>query len=191
MDYKMMIPSFEHRTFSQMTKKECEMYFRWYIAQIEERISVLEQYICSTGGDVVFDYSPESLKQLWGWYEERITLIPKSEEELTNEKEKYPEWMHNYLSKTKISYHTLMYGMDVAIYFGEVIIRNSNARVNWGYFNKPKSRMSVNEPVLLGFVNGMDLNPRLVVINCSRRSSTEKKAERLLEMYYEWMKMLK
>lgn len=76
--------------------------------------------------------------------------------------------------------------MDVAIYFAEVFIRN-NQTIQWGYFTMPKKRMSVNEPTLLGLKNGMDLNPRLIVINCTRHSSSGKKNTRLYDMYCTWM----
>ena len=47
--------------------------------------------------------------------------------------------------------------------------------------------MSVNQPTLLGFKADMDLNPRLIVINCTRRSSKERNNNRLLDMYNTWM----
>lgn len=82
---------------------------------------------------------------------------------------------------------TLKYGMDIAIYFAEIIIKNSDGRIQWGYFTRPPKRMSVNQPTLLGFKAGMDLNPRLIVINCTRRSSKERNNNRLLDMYNTWM----
>lgn len=38
-------------------------HFEWYIGQIEHRIQVLKNYVLSEGGDTVFDYSPESLRE--------------------------------------------------------------------------------------------------------------------------------
>ena len=47
--------------------------------------------------------------------------------------------------------------------------------------------MSVNEPTLLGFKSDMDLNPRLIVLNCTRRSGKERLNTRLFDMYNTWM----
>lgn len=46
--------------------------------------------------------------------------------------------------------------------------------------------MSVNEPVLLRFKEQVDLNPRLNVANCTRRSSRALQKTRLYEMYQTW-----
>lgn len=106
---------------------------------------------------------------------------------MRQEFEERPEWMHKEIPKTKISIETWKFGMDIAIYFAEVIIKNSSGKVDWGYFTKPKNRNSVNQPVLLGFRADMDLNPRLIVTNCTRRSSRELQSTRLYEMYKTWM----
>ena len=64
-----------------------------------------------------------------------------------------------------------MYGMDVALYFAEVIIRNNSEKIKWGYFTKPQIRIGVNQPTLLGFKYDKDLNPRIVIVNLARRSA--------------------
>ncbi len=102
---------------------------------------------------------------------------------------KYPEWMKEYIAETDLSWNTLMYCMDIALYFAEVIIRHNDC-IKWGYFVKPKNRTGVNQPVLLGFKYDMDLNPRLIVENCTRRSKKEKSSTRLYDAYYVWMKYL-
>ncbi len=187
MDYEMMAPPFEHIGFKDLNKKEAAKYFEWYISQISHRIDVLKRCVQNENEEVVFDFSKDSLIPLWTWYEKKIQIVNKTEEELEIQLNKYPSWMHNEIAKTKISLETLKFGMDVAIYFAEVIIKNSNGRIQWGFFSSPKKRMSVNEPTLLGFKGDMDLNPRLIVINCTRRSSVEGNNNRLLDMYNTWM----
>lgn len=76
---------------------------------------------------------------------------------------------------------------EAAIYFAEVIRRNNANILHWGYFTKPKSRMSVNEPVLLGFVKGMDMNPHRIVYNCTLDSIREPEKNRLFDLYHVWM----
>lgn len=177
----------EYVEFRDMTKEQAQEYFEWYVEQIESHMERLKSEVCSEVEDMRFDYSPESLIPLWTWYEGKIKLIERTEDEISDEEKKYPEWMHAYIDRTKISLYTLRYCLDVALYFAEVIIRSCNGKIYWGYFTKPKNRMSVNEPTLLGFKNKMDLEPRLVVLNCTRRSSREAMDTRLYDMYHTWM----
>ncbi len=188
MDYELMIPPFQHNGYEEFNKKQAEEYFQWYVGQTEYRIDVLNNFLINEGKNIVLDFSPESLIPLWDWYEGKIIVEQKSEVELQKEIQSYPDWMKNEISTTKISLQTYKFGMDIAIYFAEIIRKNSEGKIQWGYFTKPKNRASVNQPVLLGFKARMDLNPRLVIVNCTRRSSKEQHAERLIEMYYTWMK---
>ena len=190
MEYELMTPPFKCKEFDDMNKNDAKEYFDWYISQIGHRISVLKEYAHSENGDIIFDYTPESLIPLWDWYEQKIKLIKKSTKELEEEYKKYPKWVHDSLSHKKISMDTLKIGMDIAIYFAEVVVRSCHGKIQWGYFTKPKNRMSVNEPTLLGFKHDMDLNPRLIVLNCTRRSSREKNSTQLFDTYQVWMSFL-
>ena len=125
--------------------------------------------------NLYFDNTPESLIPLWEWYEQKITMVDKTEEEYQKEREETPDYIE--VPKTKISMETWKIGMDLALYFADVMIRNNTGKVYWGYFTKPKNRMSVKRPVLLGFKADMDLDPRLIVVNCTSRSSRSSKKQ--------------
>ena len=116
----------------------------------------------------------------------RHPLVIRSDSEYHNIISKYPQWMIDHINDNDLSWETLMICMDVAIYFAEVIVKH-NSSIKWGYFTKPKKRASVNQPVLLGFKYDKDLNPRLIVENCTRHSGEEKKSTRLYDMYFIWM----
>ena len=184
-----MIPPFEHMDFVEMRPLEAKKYFEWYVGEITNRIAVLSETF-KNENNLNLDYSIDSLIDLWEWYETKITYRSLGEAEYKELLDKYPAWMYEYISKTDLSYETLAYGMDIAIYFAEVIIRNNTDRVRWGYFTKPKNRASVNEPVLLGFKYDKDLNPRLIIINCARKSERDRSTMRLYDMYNVWMKYL-
>ena len=47
--------------------------------------------------------------------------------------------------------------------------------------------MSVNEPVLLGFVKGTELDPRRVLYNCTLHSIEKSDENMLKDLYYIWM----
>ena len=186
MEYIMMeIPS---GMFSdgKISKKEVGKYFEYYISCSNERIDYLSSYVKKMGINIEFDYSPESLIKLWKWYETQIEMVDKTEGELAYQINQYPNWMKDFVTKEKISDNTLKIALDISFYFAEVMIRNNNG-IKWGYFTSPRSRMSVNQPTLLGFLNGIDLNPRLIVLNCTRKSSRNKDENLLFNMYKVWI----
>lgn len=191
MKYEYMISPFEFYDFDNFSKKEAEEYFKWYIEQIKNRLSYLQKHIACEEKDIVLDYTKESLIPLWSWHESKITCVLKMEEELNQEQHVTPQWLHNFISKDRLSYETIGICVDVAIYFAETIIKNSHGCLKWGYFTKPKNKVDVNRPVVLGFTKKIHLNPIMVVYNCTLRSSQNKDSERLYNIYNEWMKFTK
>lgn len=190
MNYEKMIPPFKMVDFCEMTKKQAQVFFDWYISQIDYRISILLETVKKDGIKYDFDFSVESLIPLWEWYEEKISLRNLSDKEYETRIEQYPEWMKNYISKTTLSSETLMYCLDIALYFAQVVVINNKPKVKWGFFTKPKNRYGVNEPTLLGFNYDIDLNPRLIVFNCTQRSVKEKNPTTLYDTYNVWMTYL-
>ena len=184
----MMIPPFEQKPFCEMTKADAETYFNWYIAEKDKRIKQLIDYAKSEGVSAPLDFSVDSLNPIWEWYVTKISYREKSSDEIKEEAAKYPEWMHDFILQKTISYETWMYGMDVALYFAEVFIRNNGGKIYWGYFTKPKNRSGVNQPTLLGFNHNLDLNPRTIVANCTRTFYKEKNTRKLYDIYYIWLK---
>lgn len=185
-----MVPPFDFKEFDKFNKKQAEVYFQWYLSQIVHRIEVLNKYIKNDGFNIKFDYSVESLIPIWEWYQKKIIVECKTEEELEKEKKKYPKWMESEISKTKISLETWKFGMDIAVYFAEVVIKNSSGKIYWGYFTKPKNRMSVNRPVLLGFKADIEMDPRIVVENCTRKSIRHLQKSILYETYNAWQEFI-
>ena len=190
MEYEYMIPPVKNYDFFEFTKEEAEIYFNWYMEEKGHRIEMLEKYVHNAGVDIDFDYSPESLIPLWRWYETIIVSEKKTEEEIEKEKKKLPEWVHDQISYEKISMNTLKFGMDIAIYFAEVIIRNSDGKVHWGYVTKPKNYINVNRPVVSGFKAGKDLNPSRTVHVLTLKSEEEKNEKRLYDSYYVWQQYI-
>lgn len=56
-----------------------------------------------------------------------------------------------------------------------------------GYFTKPKSEVSVNMPILLGFKMNMKLDPRRIVHVCAQKSYDEHDENRLINAYKTWI----
>ena len=186
MEYEYMISPVKNYDFFEFTKEEAKIYFNWYMEEKGHRIEMLEEYVHNAGVDIDFDYSPESLIPLWRWYETIIVSEKKTEEEIKAEKMKMPEWLHSQISEEKISMNTLKFGMDIAIYFAEVMIRNSDGKLHWGYVTKPKNYINVNRPVVSGFKAGQDLDQSRTVYVLTLSSEEEKNEKRLYDRYYVW-----
>lgn len=186
-DYKLMIAPFEHDGFRNLSKKQAEEYFQWYISQSTVRISQLCDYIHKTSGMTFSrDYTPISFVDLWSWFETQISVVKKSEEEYQSELKQSPEWLHSSIPKEKLSVRTLALITDISFYFAETFIKN-NPLVKWGYFTKPKNEVSVNMPVLLGFKSNIKLDPRRIVWVCAQKSSEQHDKNRLLNVYHTWV----
>ncbi len=188
MEYYMMKPPMKKVAFKEMKKKEVEEYFAWYMSEISTRIEMLKTVVMEESG-IELDYSLDSLVGLWGWFEGKIYFVDRDKELYQEALDRAPEWFKPYVSDKFLSYETLMYAMDIAIYYGEIIVKN-NPQITWGYFSKPKNRAGVNEPTLLGFTANMDLNPRTIIYNLTQSSAKEKDASRLLNNYETWMSYL-
>ena len=77
-DYNLIISPIEHNGFRSLTKAQAKQYFEWYVEQISPRINQLCQYMQSTNGTAFScDYTPESLIDLWEWFEPQIRVVEK------------------------------------------------------------------------------------------------------------------
>jgi len=178
MNYEYMIPPFRHDGFNTLNSRQIEQYFLWYIEQSAYRIDLLNKYIKSTNCDLIMDYSPDSLIELWDWYEKYVLLNDE-----INDKSVSID------NGTKLFSNTVLkIALDISFYFAETIIKN-NPTIKWGYFTRPKNLMSVNKPVLLGFKSSC-LDPRLIIENCSYRSIRCRNRNNLYNIYNNWLKFL-
>ena len=180
-------------SFDEFTKEDVVKYFKWYIDHIDERIEYLQNHIKVEDPIIRLDYTVGSLVSVWKWYEKKIEVEHYTLRELRKEAKKYPDWLREEIMSddTKISAKTLAICSDLAMYFAEVIRRNISDIVYWGYYTKPKNRMSVNEPVLLGFMNGMELNPRRVMFHCTLCSIEKPDENMLVDLYHTWISYIK
>jgi hypothetical protein len=167
-EYPLMVPPFVIKNFEKMSVREAQTHFDWYVSEIPERIELIRKaYKETDDGEIEeLDFTPESLVNVWAWFIPRIITVPKSEEEIAEELRNSPDWLKDTIMKNnkKLSTGTLSLGMDIAIYFGEIFIKNFEG-LTWGFVTKPKSLAYVNRPVILGFRTGVELDPRDLVYN--------------------------
>ena len=182
-----MISPIEHKGFRSLTKAQAKQYFEWYVEQTDLRINQLSQYMQSTNGTAFFcDYTPESLIDLWEWFEPQIRVVEKSADEYEAELKRFPSWMHDSISKETMSIKTLALITDISFHFAQTFI-TQNPSVYWGYFTKPKNKVSVNMPVLMGFQSNMKLDPRRIVYVCALKSCRTCDKKRLFDIYQTWL----
>jgi len=179
--------------FVSFTKKEAKIYFDWYMEQIDDRLEYLQQYIHSQGQSMELDFSVNSLTAVWDWYVKQITVEKYTRKELEEITQNYPEWIHKSIvsDDTKFSDKTLAICSDVAIYFAEVIRRNHEDYVSWGFFTGRKTYDSVNEPVLLGFIGNQNLNPWRIVFICTCHYIEGDRSFNLYHIYEVWKNDIK
>ncbi|KEO81191.1 hypothetical protein [Tumebacillus flagellatus] len=186
MEYRMMAPPFEVKAFEEMSKKEAQKNFDWFVNEIPDRIGQLDRYYKLTNGAGSLDYEPESLKNLWEWFVQHLELVKKSKEEMKEEKRHLPEQFRNIIKveDVKLSLQTQMLVVDVAIYFGEVFAIKHNLK--WGFVTQPKQLVYLNKPVIIGF--GLKhLEPIMIVQNLVRKTLRgESSPKLLLEIYEVW-----
>ncbi|MBU5213090.1 hypothetical protein MHI39_19885 [Heyndrickxia sp. FSL K6-6286] len=190
MEYPLMSPSLELKPFEKMTKKEAENHFNWYLSEIPNRIALLRETFSKTGEGKIedLDFTPKSLQKIWEWFLPNIEIISKSDDEINEEINEIPVQFKDIISidRRKFSTGTLSIGMDIAIYFAEIFIKNYD-NLTWGLITKPKSLVYVNRPVVVGFSSGVELDPRLLVYNLIlNKMDGSAKKEDLYNLFEVW-----
>ncbi|MGL6031819.1 MAG: hypothetical protein ACRC0Q_06550 [Kurthia gibsonii] len=174
MDYPSMTPPFNIKPFEEMNKKEAKQYFEWYVSQIPERMVFLKQV---SNGQILLDYSKESLIPLFTWFLTTVTIDQLSEEEIEAKLEdllQYPDFAFEdakerlLANPVELKKEDYALAMDIAIYYGETLIKNY-PQVHWTYLTKPKSHIYLNEPILdvtddIGFLKRNPNNLLMVLI---------------------------
>lgn len=187
-EYERMISPIDSKVpFEEYSKEQAEEYFQWFITQIEHRIQVLDLYIKKEGEEIEFDYTPASLIPLWRWYEKHIVEEKVPLVEYIQEIRSQPKWMREWIPRRRISLRkTMIFGSDIAIYFAEVVRKNSNGKIYWGYFTRPKNMEGANQPVLMGFKSKKTMEPYGIIHVCTMDSAEQKKETRLFDLYNVW-----
>lgn len=156
------------RRHRDMTRKEAITYFEWFVAQIPERIAVLEQAVRSTSITQyqmwVANRSPDSLATLCKWLAEHISVMPPDEkyrEQYLKDLENIPA-QHRAIFSGVPGYvftdETYSLVIDVGMYLGEVL-RKRFPYLEWHLCTQPKRHIDYHEPVLVGFIKVARCNP--------------------------------
>jgi hypothetical protein len=174
-EYPYWEPPFLVESFPDLPKKQAQRYFDWYVADIPNRVKLLEEWFNDKWGyDLKFDYSLNSLDPLWQAFELHIEVYEMTEQEIrelnAGMSDQAIEMCLEYGKEDRRAptWRSTMMAYDIGAYFGETLIRNLPA-LHWGFLARPKSLLGVNEPVILGFKNRDYLEPRSTMkVGCLR-----------------------
>ncbi len=195
MEYSMMEPPFPVRDFKEMTKKEAQQNFDWFVLQIPHRLNLLKTLVEHTEFKSCerLDLSEKSLIDIWSWFIPHVKTVQRSPEEMKNLLESIPDGLHSSIIQDQsftLSKETKILVVDLAIYFAEVFTRNYPS-ISWGFLTKPKSLVYVNKPVLLGFKHN-ELDPvQIVRVLASKVSKGNKEINELLKLFHVWKEKIK
>lgn len=190
MKYEIAYYPYEYPGFENMTKKQAEQYFNWYVSIIDERIAYLQNFIKEDGGGFLLDYTPESLKTLWEWFEPKMYLEEMPQEWYEEQLAKQPAWAREFIKKEDLSQETKKIIFDVATYLGETMRKNHKDVLRWDYVKKPKNDVSFNRPVLIGF-SSSKFDPRLISQTCCYRYLRTHEQYELYDAYLIWQSKIK
>jgi len=188
--YPLMDPPMGAVSYSEMTKKQAQEYFNWYVQEIPVRINILMGAIEASGVQNMeqFDLTSESLNPLWAWLKERIKTTPKSQEKMNELRNTLPSWILEDVSNWELDTGTLTLAVDVSLYFAEVFLRKY-PHLQWDFKSKPKSDAYLNKPVVTGFKRG-GLHPPTVVTNLCRSYVEGKQDKNLVSLFEVWSKFI-
>ncbi|MGC5324650.1 hypothetical protein [Brevibacillus sp. SYSU BS000544] len=157
MEYSLPKPPFEVRSFRSLPVNEAEQYFDWFVSQIPDRLSNLNQVFHESGEDTaLLNFTPESLTLLWRWFLPQLIIVPRSEEEILQKLEGKREHtkkrlLERKMTRYKYSDKTKMLKWDISIYLAEVFRRQHiDSQIRWGFISNYEYG-NANQPVLVGF----------------------------------------
>lgn len=197
LDYDIFIPPY-NKEFNKMTKDEANEYFEWYKDNINNRITYLQSY-----SNLKLDYSVESLVDIWGWFLKNAEIektpfirLMELRKQLKGQPKEIKKDIINE-QKYQLSLQTEYIIRDIAMYFGEVYIKNNNS-IYWGYHTNIHADSFANMPVLMGFED-RDFTPPFKAyfeLNFEIRNVAynifdgDQKDTDLLDAYNRWKRMV-
>lgn len=192
-EYPLLAPPFTLK-FGEMSKKELDDYFEWYLDQIPKRIIVLEREVTRTQGfeDWRADYSPESLDQLGEWFERQIETRQRTEEEIAAMKAGL-EWPASQIEipRLELTNKTYSLAFDIGMYLSQVLLKNVPG-IRWEHKTKGSKRwIEYGQPILVGWVKRVktdSFNPTRVIVSLAFSLARKEESGKELRDILEYMK---
>lgn len=154
------------KNYIDFSDAEAKEYFEWFLSHIDERSDYLRSKVADDLSISIdeLNYSIDSLKIVWNWFL-GIAEVKKCSQNIFSHSfglfsDKYnvtTNMINDGQSElTVFTYYVLR---DIGMYIGKVFKINFPI-LEWSYKTKPKNYISVNEPLLIGFVDNNPTYPK-------------------------------
>jgi hypothetical protein len=184
-----------NKPFVDFTNKEAKAYFEWFMNIKEERIGILEKNVQQYNKDWYANFSRLSFTNLFVWFKSNVKSKKTNEteaEEIRNQLLATPFLVNVIeISDTSFTKETVSICFDVAIYFGETLIRNISD-LSWIYKVNSKRYVEYAQPIIINPFKKIDVNPRRLIEVCAEKiidgTNTENEFK---DLYAVWDDMFK
>lgn len=164
-NYEPLIVPFS-KPFIELSKKESQEYFDWFISHIDERSEYLKKKVSDGLGVPIklLDYSLESLKPIWKWFLQmaETTKQPKVDsKQLEKALEGQPQIVRCMIEDPGevLSVFTEFVLRDIGMYVAKMFTSNYPV-LKWTVKRMPKRYVHVNEPLIIGFIDDNENYPK-------------------------------
>lgn len=165
-DYEPLIIPLK-KPIEELTKKEAQEYFVWFTSNIDSRVAYLTEKVSLDSGvsSEQLQFTEESLIIIWRWFlqKAKISRTPRRIiREMKQSMHGSPKsWISHVVNQNKeeLSIFTQYLIRDIGMYLGKMFVQNHSI-IKWSYKTSPKNYISVNEPLLIGFIDDNPDYPR-------------------------------
>ena len=165
-NYIPLVPPID-KPYIELTKAEAKEYFEWFISHIDERADYLRMKVAEDFNIPIdeLNFSVASLKTIWKWFL-GIAEIKKTHRYNWNQpigsfSVKVKPFIKYVMCEPQKELSVFSYFVlrDIGMYVGKVF-KSNYPILEWTFKTKPKNYISVNEPLLVGFVDDNPLYPK-------------------------------
>jgi hypothetical protein len=168
---------------SEMTPRQAQRYFAWFIEHIPDRLAELRNIV---DGDL--DLSPESLARVGEWFCSTMAWRRRTPDELRREAAGWSKRSRDLglpVEDLTLTEESFSICIDVGIYLGEVHRRHfPDAR--WALCTKPKSDISYNQPRLEG-LNPVPVDPINLTVSNGFEVARGRARPSMFVEAYQWL----
>ncbi len=189
-EYRIIAPPFTLE-FRKMSKQELCDYNAWFLAQIPERIVMLEEAVNNTRGfeNWKADYTPESLDLLGEWFARQVETRERTEEEIQELQDKAPPRLRGIeYDRRELTNKTFSLAIDIGMYLSQVFLKTVPS-LKWQHTTKGVKTIDYGQPVLASF-GRLVFNPvRMLVALAYGIAKGNRSGVGLRELFEIWKKL--
>lgn len=156
-----------NKPFQEMTKKEADAYYEWFLSKIDERSEYLREVISKSLHiqREQLDFTLDSTVLIWKWFlgVAELTKTPQGvldnlRKGLLGQQQSFIDHMVEQ-SRVELSVCTEYILRDIGMYLGKMFVSNYE-NLSWTIRYKPKSYIYVNMPLVVGFIDDKPEYPK-------------------------------